>query len=331
MSGVRCTNRKIRFLALSLSCLVFATGCGKERYDLPFVTNSDIGAISSGSVHKEVYENTFAQGLCVVTGDITDNTTVDTSRDGSVGLFCLDDHSVIYAKNIHERRNPASLTKVMTALVALKNGNPEQKITAGENCIIREKGATLCDVKPGDSMTLEQALYLMLLNSGNDVAMMIAENIGGTPEHFYEMMNEEALKLGATNTHFVNPHGLTAEDHYTTAYDLYLILNEAIKQEKFVEIIQTPLYDVTGTDASGNSKSFPQGKNTNQYVRGDRKAPESITVIGGKTGTTTAAGHCLMLYVQDADQHDYISVILKSESGDSLYEDMTGLLSEINN
>ena len=105
-------------------------------------------------------------------------------------------------------------------------------------------------------MTLDQALHILLMYSANDVAMLIAENVGGTTERFIEMMNEEAKRLGATNTQFMNPHGLTQDGHYTTAYDLYLIFNEAVQYEAFSEIINMTNYQTTYYDKDGKAKSL---------------------------------------------------------------------------
>ena len=178
-------------------------------------------------------------------------------------------------------------------------------------------------------MTLDQALHILLMYSANDVAMLIAENIGGSIEGFVEMMNAEAVRLGATNTHFANPHGLTEENHYTTAYDLYLIFNEALKYEDMTQIMHMTTYDTVYTDGQGNSKELSV-KTTNRYLRGDFSPPENVTVIGGKTGTTNAAGHCLILLTRDTSGNSYVSVILRDENSDDLYTDMTGLLRKIN-
>lgn len=272
----------------------------------------------------------FATRLCVVTDDIMDDENVDMSRASAAVLFDVNNQEVLYSKNAHERLYPASLTKVMTALVAIKNASPDMVLTATDNVIITESGAQLCGLEPGDSMTLTQALHILLMYSANDVAMLIAENVGGTPEHFMEMMNEEARRLGATNTNFMNPHGLTDENHYTTAYDLYLIFNEAIKYDTFNEIIHMTSYQTTYYNGAGRAVELSV-KSTNKFLRGDYQAPENVTVIGGKTGTTSAAGHCLILLSKDTSGNPYISVILRSEANDALYPEMIDLLDEINN
>ena len=201
--------------------------------------------------------------------------------------------------------------------------------TATESVIITESGAQLCGLKVGDRMTLNQALHILLLNSANDAAMLIAENVGGSVDNFLKMMNEEAKALGATNSSFVNPHGLSDDNHYTTAYDLYLIFNEAVKYEKFTEIISMTGYETSYTDKKGKTKEFTC-RNTNWYLNGNATAPENITVLGGKTGATSAARQCLLIYSKDTSGAPYISVILKSESRDILYKQMSELLNKIN-
>lgn len=270
----------------------------------------------------------FAAGLCVVTDDIMDDESVDMSQAKAAGLFRLEDNSVIYAKNVHEKLYPASITKVMTALVALENGTLNQILTATEAVKITESGAVLCGLEPGDTMTLDQALRILLVWSANDAGMLIAENIGGSVEHFLEMMNEKARQLGATNTNFTNPHGLTDLDHYTTAYDLYLIFNEALKYDTFNEIIHMSGYQTVFYDKNGGTKEFNK-PTTNLFLRGNYQPPANVTVIGGKTGTTNEAGHCLMLLVRDENGSPYISVILGALSRDINYNEMIDLLDEI--
>lgn len=270
----------------------------------------------------------FASELCVVTDDVTAGSGLDMSGVGAAMLLDLRTSRVLYAQNVHERLHPASITKIMTALVALENGNLESTLTATNAVRITESGAVLCGLKSGDTMTLDQALRILLVYSANDVAMLIAENIGGSVENFLEMMNQRAHELGATNTHFANPHGLTDINHYTTAYDLYLIFKEAIKNETFNEIIHMTGYQTTYYDKNGKSKEFNR-QTTNLFLKGERRAPENVTVIGGKTGTTNAAGHCLILLSRDESGSPYISVVMRAGSSDELYNKMTDLLKEI--
>lgn len=270
----------------------------------------------------------FASNLCVVTGDLTDDENVDMSQAKAAALFRLNDNTVLYAKNVHERLYPASITKVMTALVALENGSLNQVLTATDAVKITESGAVLCGLEAGDTMTLDQALRILLVYSANDVGMLIAENIGGSVDGFLSMMNARARELGATNTNFANPHGLTDLNHYTTAYDLYLIFNEAIKYDAFNEIIHMSGYQTVFYDKNGGPKEFNK-QSTNQFLRGNYQPPANVNVIGGKTGTTNEAGHCLMLLTKDENGSPYISVILGAQSREINYNEMIDLLDEI--
>lgn len=304
-------------------------GCGNIEYSMPYQPDSEVSGFNIIYEVDSARSQPFAAGLCIAPEYELTSDTADISHAGAAVLFDVNGKNVIYSKNAHEQLYPASLTKVMTALVALKYGTPDTILTATSAVNITESGAQLCGLKSGDTMTLNQALRILLLYSANDVAMLIAENVGGSVDAFIEMMNEEAVRLGATNTNFVNPHGLTDEAHYTTAYDMYLIFNEAIQYETFNEIIQMTSYQTTYYDKKGKAKEL-SFHTTNLFLRGDYQEPTNITVIGGKTGTTNAAGHCLLLLSRDAGGNPYISIILRSETRDMLYTQMTDLLDEIN-
>ena len=245
----------------------------------------------------------FASSLCVpesADGDIAPDDAV-TAQAGA--LFDVTDSSVIYGKNIYDQMYPASITKVMTAIIAIEEGN---------------------------TFTLEQLLYGLMIPSGNDAANAIADHIAGSTDAFVEKMNAKAKELGATHTHFVNANGLHSTDHYTTAYDLYLIFNEALKLPLFCEIINAQSYTADYTDANGAAKQ-QVWKVGNWYLKGDREAPEGVTVLGGKTGTTQAAGYCLIMASDGDDGKEYISVVLKSANRPSLYDNMTEILTKISN
>ncbi|MBQ6575650.1 MAG: D-alanyl-D-alanine carboxypeptidase, partial [Lachnospiraceae bacterium] len=164
--------------------------------------------------------------------------------------------------------------------------------------------------------------------SANDAGVLIAEYISGSVDGFASVMNEEAKKIGATNTHFTNPHGLTDEEHYTTAYDLYLMFNAAMSFDEFRKIINTTEFKSTYKDREGNPKNI-EISTTNAYLKGDVRSPDGVNVIGGKTGTTKAAKSCLILLSNGSNDHTYISVILGSEDHESLYRNMTTLLTDI--
>ena len=326
---MKCTNRKKRILSVCLACmaLICFSGCAGKSYSFPYDAEYGVSSFQIVQTVNASQAVPFANDLCIVEGDVSSG-DADLSEVGAALLCDVNTATVLYAKNAHERMHPASLTKVMTALVALKYGSMDQVLTATSDNYITERGAVLLGLKTGDTMTLSQALYILLVYSANDVGMLIAEGVGGSVEGFVELMNEEAKALGATNTHFMNPHGLTEDNHYTTAYDLYLIFNEAIKYETFREIVHTTTYSTVYYDKDGNSKEFSK-TTTNLYFRGNFEPPENITIVGGKTGTTNAAGHCLILLSRDTTGAPYISVILRAPSNDVMYPEMSDLLNEI--
>ena len=326
---MKCTSKKKKcaFLCVLLTAGIL-TGCGNLSYNMAYHTDYDVSSFNVVSRQDARMASPFAAALCVAAGDVAAENSPDMSQVEAAALFGLDRKEVLYARNIHERLHPASLTKVLTALVALENGQLGQTLTATDAVNITESGAVLCGLKRGDTMTLDQALRILLVYSANDAAMLIAENIGGSVEHFVEMMNEKAHALGATNSHFTNPHGLTDSDHYTTAYDLYLIFNAAGQYDTFNEIIHMSGYQTVFYDKDGKEKAFDKS-NSNKFLQGAYQAPANVTVIGGKTGTTSAAGNCLILLSRDENGSPYISVILRAEDPDVLYGRMVDLLDEI--
>lgn len=327
---MKCISKKKKIMAVLLGCSLLLCSCGNSTaFESAYDTDNVSSAYSVLQGDFSSVVKPFAQDLCVTSENVTP-TSVDVAGTECAGLFDLTNKEVLYASNIHKQMNPASLTKIMTALVALDNCNIDETITATSNVNITESGAQLCGFQEGDTFTMDQALYGLLMYSGNDAGVAIAEHVAGSVEAFSEMMNEKAKELGATNTHFSNPHGLTAADHYTTAYDLYLIFNAVMQYDKFIEVIHSTEYSSVYHDKNGVEKEL-SFKSTNQFLNADSgyKAPDNITVIGGKTGTTEAAGACLILLSNDTAGNPYISVILKADDKTVLYTKMTNLLTAI--
>lgn len=299
----------LKLAAAAFLAAALLTGCGsglEEPYSFA-ERGSNLG-VSEGSASLAPL---FASDLCVIDGETPDGGALVTAEAGA--LFNVSDGTVLYSKNAYEELYPASITKVMTAILAIEEGNLDDTVTVTQDAVITESGASLCGIKPGDTLTLEQLLYGLLIPSGNDAANAIAVHMSGSVDAFAGRMNEKARELGATHTHFKNPSGLTDPEHYTTAYDLYLIFNEALKLPKFREIIGADSYTATYADAGGNavSKTWSVG---NWYQKGEEEAPEGVTVLGGKTGTTQAAGYCLIMAEQDENGKGYISAVLKADN-----------------
>lgn len=324
----------MRFLLpflLSLSLTGSLAGCGStSSYGQSFSDNSQSEAFNfmihtSGSAG---FASSFAKNLCVVEGDTNLDAIPDMADTSYAALFDCDNTETLYAKDVYTQAYPASLTKVMTALVALENATPDTVLTASSNVYINDAEAQIVGLKEGDTMTLDQALHLLLVYSANDIAVLIAENIGGSVDNFVKMMNEEAASLGATNTNFINSNGLSDSNHYTCVYDMYLIFNRALDFREFNEVISTANYTTVYHDKDGNEKSV-NVNSTNLYLQDYQQAPTGVTVIGGKTGTTTAAGHCLVLLARDTSGRPYIAIVMRAINQDMLYSEMNELLSLI--
>ena len=320
-------KKTIYKIACCLTAGFLICSCGKkeEALDRPYsFTERSFPVELTDST--DGYASLFASDLCVVT-DESQYSPSDTTSEAA-GLFDITDGQVMYSKNAFERLYPASITKVMTALIAIKYGDLTDTVTVTEDAVITEAGATLAGIHPGDQLTMEQLLYGLMLPSGNDAGAAIAVHMAGSIDAFAELMNREAQKLGATGTHFMNPHGLTNADHYTTAYDLYLIFNEALKQPEFRKVTGTTSYTADYTDGSGNPVSTTW-EGGNWYMVGQRQTPDGLTVFSGKTGTTSAAGFCLIMASRDQKEKEYISVVLKAPSRPGLYDNMTNIISKI--
>ncbi len=252
------------------------------------------------------------------------NENVNTLYANSAYLYNITDDKVLYAKNIHDVLYPASTTKVLTAYCAFKYGKLSDRLTVSENCVDLEPGASICGFRVGDHPTLEQALYGLMICSGNDAAIAIAEHISGSVEKFADLMNKEAVALGAENTHFLNPHGLHEEDHYTTPYDLFLIFRELVKNDKLMEILSHAHYTTDVEDGDGGTRSLTWGS-TNRYLTDSRFRTSTVTVLGTKTGYTNEAGSCLVTLAEDTHGKKYISVIMKTTDPGTVFLETTDM------
>lgn len=265
---------------------------------------------------------TFGADLSVITRTEDD----DPSIQAHSVILCREGASeAVYAKHALERMNPASTTKVMTCLLALENADFAETWTAGPEIYVSDKDASMAGIKEGDSLTAEQVVYGLMLRSGADAANMIALHVGGGESGFVEMMNRKAAEIGCAGTHFTNTHGLTDTEHYTTAYDLYLILREAMKDPRFREIAGCAEYQADYTDPAGMPKS-QKWKNTNYFLIGRAPLPAGVKIAAGKTGTTLAAGNCLALVTENPEGELFYSVTLKSPKREILYTDVSAVL-----
>ena len=229
--------------------------------------------------------------------------------------------AVLYEKNATMQMFPASTTKVMTALLAIEHGNLDDVITVSNDAVNNiDRSSSHIYLDYGEQFTLEQGLYALLLQSSNDVAYAIAEHIGGTYDNFIVMMNDKAKAIGAMNTNFVNPHGLPDDNHYTTAYDLALILKEAIRFEDFVTISSTVRYEMAPTNKQDDIRYFA---NSNEHIKSGKFEYENAVL--GKTGYTKVAGYSFVEYAK-SDDLKLIVVTMNSQDSDIRFEESKKIL-----
>ena len=314
---MRCTNNKqMRLLCILCVAALFITGCGaSDISENPY-------QVYSSSMSQYDGENSnfdfFSKDLCVKEDVNIGMDTVDSQVAEGAGVFNLDTKEIPYSQNLFKRLYPASTTKILTAYIIIKNCNLTDMVTVSENAVAQAADSSVCGLNAGDVISVNDLLYGLMLASGNDAAIALAEYYAGSVEAFSEIMNEEALMLGATGSHFVNPSGLPDENHYTTVYDMYLIFKEAISYDSFVNIISTLNYNASYQDAAGN-ETTNTWNNTNRFLTGRSEVPEGFTIVGGKTGTTGAAGYCLVLYSLNAKGERIISIVFKADGPSNLY------------
>ncbi|MBO5551144.1 MAG: D-alanyl-D-alanine carboxypeptidase [Lachnospiraceae bacterium] len=326
---MRCINKHISTCCCFILAALALCGCGEASYGVPYDRDSTKSAFRFEAQDTRECADGFSAGLCIPGEESASENEIDEGPDSYAAamLFDLKGRKTLYCRHPYERLYPASMTKVLTAVVAMENCDMDQVLVADESCVLTENDVQKIRLKPGDTMTLDQALHILLIYSANDVANLIAVNVAGSIEEFAEMMNKEALALGATNSHFMNPSGLHDEEHYTTAYDMYLIFNRAISYGKFIEIIGMSEYSTVYHGGSGEDIPF-ECEATNRFLNGKYPAPQNVTVIGGKTGTTQAAGACLVQLSKDASDNSYITVVMRAKTAETLYK-KTGSLLEL--
>ena len=308
-------------------CLV--TGCGSDK-GLSNEYNAYSYNNSYTNTDVSVNEDFFADDLCV-TNTInfgTDETYADVAK--GAGVFNVTTGEVLYNQNVFEVLYPASTTKILTAYIILKDCSLSDIVTVSESAADQAEDSQTVGLNAGDNVSVNDLLYGLMIHSGNDCAEALAEHHSGSVEAFAEVMTEEAHKLGATSSQFKNPSGLPDKEHYTTVYDMYLIFQEAIKIEKFVEIIDTNTHQLIYTNKSG--ETVEKTVNTHsRYRTGSVETPEGFEIIGGKTGTTYDAGYCLVLYSKNAVGDDIISIVFKADGPHNLYLLMNEILSKFAN
>ena len=238
----------------------------------------------------------------------------------SAVVMDLDSGAFLYSKNMDAVKYPASITKIMTTLLAIENSSPNERVTFSKNAIYRiERNSSHIGIRVGEILSMEECWYGMMLESANEVCLAVAEHIGGSVDGFVELMNQKAAELGCTNTHFTNPNGLPDENHYTTARDMALIAQAAYANKSFRQICQTQYYCIPTTNVCGEKRWL---SNHHKMLPEGIYAYEGCT--GGKTGFTQAALNTLVTYAE-RDGRRLVCVSLRT-NGAQIYTDTASLL-----
>lgn len=228
----------------------------------------------------------------------------------AVILYAPDSDTLVYSWNPDVPIDPSGMNKIMTALLALEAGNMEALVSVTSTALNSvEIGAMSAGLKVGESLTLRDLLYLMMVGSANDAAAVIAEHISGSQAAFVVLMNQRALELGCTNTAFCNPTGLSADGQYTTARDLAKITAEALKNDTFVELFSAVEYTVPGTDTTPERKAV-----TTNYMMSDVSVKDQLDsrVTGGKTGAVSTTVRSL-ISTAEKDGQRYLAVVMSAK------------------
>ncbi|MBP3304337.1 MAG: D-alanyl-D-alanine carboxypeptidase [Oscillospiraceae bacterium] len=265
--------KKNRVICLILSAVMLLSALGAG------VSAESVDYSASAGCHSEDAAKPLGGG----------DKLLDTSK--AVILYELNSGTMVYAYNPDQTIYPSSMVKIMTALVALENGDLNSAAVVTRNALSHVAiGSVSAKLQEGEEISLESLLYCMIAASANDAAVVIAEHIAGSEAAFLEMMNGKAQALGCTGTHFSNVHGLHDEQTYTTARDVCKILTAALENDTFKTIFETEVYTVPATNKSGERRVVT----TNYMMSKDYTSKYfDSRVTGGKTGATDEAGRCL--------------------------------------
>lgn len=244
----------------------------------------------------------------------------DVSSDAAI-VMEASTGAILYAKNIHKTYYPASITKILTSLLAIENSSLGDTVTFSKKAIydVELDSSRLGGTDVGEKLTMEQSLYGIMLVSANDVSYAVAEHVSGSVESFVDLMNKKAKELGCVDSNFANPHGLPDPNHYTSAYDMALISRAAINNDTFRKITGTRTYTIPPTNMQKETRYLA---NHHKFINGALKYDG---VIGGKTGYTSVAKYTLVTFAQ-RNGMTLISIILHCDSIQNEYSDTASLL-----
>lgn len=328
--------KKLISLLLVFTLMVSFSACGKKDAELlgnyqakDSVAYNDVGVYVAAS-----YSPMLSQGyICNITKDMLSTDYVfdeeKPDRKGCAFVINRTTNELVFGYRMDELFYPASITKLMTALVTLRHCNPDDLVPITEEIASFSRGSSVT-LREGDVLTVHDLLLCMLLSSANNAAYALALHIADTEPAFSELMNQEMKKLGGQTTNFVNASGLHDDKHKTTPYDMYIVYQECMKYQEFRDIIKLTRTKYNYTDNTGAQRTR-EVETTNCFKLDDPKHsypyPSGITIVGGKTGTTTAAGYCMIMHIQNSFGTEYIIGVYRAETEEKLYTKLNDLMS----
>lgn len=319
--------KKKQIIAIMMTSILMLTGCGGQRKTELLAhehgLSEDVQAASDRMAETEQW---MGQEICVPDGQAL---VEDEEVDAAAALFfSLEKPEAVYAKNVYQKLNPASITTLFTAYVVLQERSLSDTVTVTADAVSDLYRVSAVGLKPGDQLTVEQLLYGMLLCSGVDAANVLAIDTAGSMDAFVRMMNTAAKECGCVDTQFQNPNGLTQTGHYTSAYDIYRIMQCLSEDARFMKIFSTKTYQAIYKDVDGNEKEETY-TSTVQFIEDGISQIGFCEIVGGKTGTTQSAGHCLALLCQNQEGELYVAVVMKASSKERLYEQIEHIVKKI--
>lgn len=298
--------RKI-IMSLSMACILLLGSITAQAVDVVQVPATEIDSVYNQSVDSNEIEG-WVQGPQIY------------SEAGIV--MDIDSGAILYAKNIDNPHYPASITKILTALVALEHNELTDIVTiTPEDYNFLKRGDNHIGLKNGEEITMEDALHGTLLASGNEVAHAVASNTEGGYDNFLKLMNEKAKELGCMNSNFTNSHGLHDDNHYTSARDMALIGAAAFKNEDFRRITATLQYTIPITNITNETRTFQQ----HHKMLFDWRSQYYEYCVGGKTGYTDDALSTLVTFATK-DDVNLVAVVLRAHGTGNTYVDTRAML-----
>ena len=320
-------NNKIVYILICLICITSLSGCNYNSYD-----NTKLLHINSEAELPIVRPNGLASENVVIPYDAYIYDDADFEYGAGL-LINQTKNSVVYAANPHKRIYPASMTKILTALIVMDAVDSGQ-ISLNDTVVINKKiefnedNVAILGLQPGDYITVNDLMHGLLVSSLNDCAIVLARYVGGNVSSFVELMNNKATEIGATNSHFVNPHGLHDNNHYTTPYDLYLIFKEFLKNDTLLQIDADNTYLLTYI--RDDKEVEIELTSTNAFLSNSFDMPSGYHITGWKTGTTDKAGSCIILeFVSDDTGDKYICLVSNATDHETLYQNVSDMLKQI--